>query len=462
MWIVVWSLALLVLASTHTRASPQWQWRDLTKQEIDDWYSPMEICMLELDDKAAMAPRAAQEECGKQGHRNPGHNKGCPIGKGSNKWPCYPPYKSRKSFTRGLEGFTDASAKPLLKMLRVLHERNMSIVFLGDSTMRQKINALDCELMREDNSAWTEGDLKGILPCHSSHKLHFQNVQVPMHAISIGPNSVNCLSGGMGKRDPEGGGTFENAREIIRKINEEEGRGVFVLANMGLWYNDQSAYSPAVAPLFRWLADVSDRTGAGAGAGTGAKDDPDGSKGGKEKGGGGGGGKYRNVVLWQETMAQHWPNEIGSGYYYRPSSERVEEIRAKDGVMHISVADWQVPGCCVHITNTSFGNDWRNEIANSELQRVQMGGGGTGGAGGAGGAAGDSTAAGKGKGIQLIPLAKITQPIADMHVCSPLYHYDCTHYCYWPLMWQPLWHDMSRVATELVRVGGSGAGRGLA
>jgi len=381
-------------------------WVDLTPQEIDDWYSPLEICMLDLEDREMMSPRAAQQVCVDKGFRNPAHNRNCPVGKGSNKFPCYPPYKNRKSFMRGVEGYTNASSTPIKDMISTLFAKNMSLVLLGDSTMRQKLNALDCEVRREDQYARTEGTLKGILPCHSAHNIYMGDMNIPLHAISIGPNSVGCLSGGLHKRDPDGGGLYENARHLIQKFNAE-GRGVFVLANLGLWYNDEKPFQDALPGVFRWLSSVADETL---------------------------GGKVKNVVRWHETMAQHWPNEIGSGYYYRPFSKDVQANRTEQGVMHIKAQDWQVPGCCVSITNTTYGNDWRNDLVTEELKRLQKGGRANDPL--------DPTGKGVGHAIEILPFADITIPIADMHVCSPLYHYDCTHYCYWPLMWQPLWHEM--------------------
>lgn len=400
-------------------------WRDLTEQEIDDWYSPMEVCMLELEDREMMSPKAAQETCVRKGLRNPGHNKGCPVGKGSNKFPCYPPYKNRKSFSRGVEGYTNASATPVRDMLTVLAAKNMSLVLLGDSTMRQKLNALECEIMREDHRAWVEGSLKGILPCHSAHVINMGDLRVPLHGISIGPNSVGCLAGGLHKNDPDGEGLYENARTLINKFNAE-GRGVYVLANLGLWYNEEAPFQAVLPRVFHWLATVAESTAGGTGGGGT---------------GGEGGGTVKNIVQWHETMSQHWPNEIGSGYYYRPFGKEVMHNRTMQGVMHINETDWQVPGCCVSITNTTYGNDWRNSLALEELKRVQTGGRTNDPL--------DPTGNGRGRSISVLPFADITIPVADMHVCSPLYHYDCTHYCYWPLMWQPVWHGMNDQIKEI-------------
>ena len=394
---------------------------DLTEQEIDDWYSELEICMLNLDVRQMNSPREAYETCQYQGLRNPGHNKGCVLGKGSNKFPCYPPYKNRKSFVRGIKGYTDASQKPMLEFMAQMYKMNYTVVFLGDSTMRQKLNALDCEVKREDNNAQTHGDLRGILPCHSQHNVIYEHselgrVDVPIHAISVGPNSINCLQGGLHKNDPDGGGIYENAREIIRRLNFDEHRNVFIVANLGLWYNDEIPFEAAISNMISWLADVADETVNG---------------------------KIRNMVRWHETMAQHWPNREGSGYYYKPYSDELiysrfnslEDLNINNTKVleTVTLDQWQVPGCCAEITNTTYGNDWRNELVQVVLKRVQSG---------KGSKNIEKFGIGRGKNIEIIPFRDVTEPAADMHVCSPLYHQDCTHYCYWPLMWQPFWHDL--------------------
>ena len=395
-------------------------WVDLSEQEIDDWYSPLEICMLKLSDREMSSPKAAYETCQYQGLRNPGHNKGCVLGKGSNKFPCYPPYTSRKSFTRGLKGYTDSSQKPLLELLKKLQQHNYTLVLLGDSTMRQKLNALDCELKREDNKAWIEGDLRGILPCHSSHKTHFDDadvghVSVDIHAISVGPVSINCLEGGLHKHDPDGGGFYENARDIIYKLNHEEKKNVMLIANMGLWFNDEVKFQFALTGMMNWLANVSDTTV---------------------------GGQVHNMVRWHETMSQHWPNNVGSGYYFKPMEYGVvfADRTYNETLETVSAEEWQVPGCCVPITNTSRGCDWRNEYAEDELKRVQSG---------RSGHDAEKFGIGRGLGIEVLSFKDVTDPVADMHVCSPLFKSDCTHYCYWPLMWQPFWHDLRDHAYRL-------------
>jgi hypothetical protein len=382
--------AMLVTSSLGGRV-----WRDLTDAEMEEWYSPIDRCVLESTNRFT----SAQEIRRNCSHLGNGRWRGCAVGMGSNNFPCYPPYASaRKGFRRGVEGYTNHSHTPLVNALRSLAASGSALVLLGDSTMRQKLSALRCELMREDHRSWIDGNLRGILPCHTNITVYFDGGQaIRIHGISIGPNSVLCLKGGLGKRHPHG--IFENARDIVRRINEEDQSSTVMLANLGLWYNDELHFQRVIPDVLEWLHNVS--TSA-----------------------------HRNTVRWHESMAQHWENLIGSGYYYRPAAEEKERTWAAKGIDHdqIKTDDFQVPNCCTPISNFSRGNDWRNEMVADRLAEMQQ--------------------QGKGKHIQITPFSDVTTPATDLHICHPTYKFDCTHFCYTPLLWQPMYYDLEIIAQE--------------
>jgi len=389
----VFLLFFYVIVSSEREVSKTFVWRDLTSQELDDWYSPIDLCMLQSTARNSF-PAAVRKNCS---HMGMGGHRGCSVGMGSNNFPCYPPFVSRKSFRRGLVGYTNASLTPLIDAFQRFARTNTSVVFIGDSTMRQKLQALECELYREDGGVKLRGSMAGILPCHTPLVVTLRDGStVDLHGISMGPNSVNCLKGGLGKRDPHGG-VFENARDIIRKLNDQ-GRKVFVLANVGLWYNDDELFDRIIPGILDWLVTVAEET------------------------------KVKNIVTWHETMSQHWPNTIGSGYFYKPYAE-AKETGWGDGSVDIEgmpIEDFQVPTCCTSITNTSSGTDWRNEMVRKHLSEKS-----------------------RGDKIYIVPFVEATRETPDMHVCHPRYKYDCTHYCYWPLLWQILWSEIDRLSLSL-------------
>lgn len=391
--LLVLVLGLFLLSATYVSSSSNRVWRDLTDAEMEEWYSPVDRCVLESSNRFT----SAQEIRRNCSHLGIGSWRGCAVGMGSNNFPCYPPFESaRKSFKRGVEGYTNHSHTPLVNALRSLSMSGSALVLLGDSTMRQKLSALRCELMREDHGSWIDGNLRGILPCHTNLTIYFDGGKhaVRVHGISVGPNSVLCLKGGVGKRHPHG--IFENARDVIRRINEEDERSALVLANLGLWYNDDNLFQRVIPDVLEWLHNVTM--------------------------------SHDNTVRWHETMAQHWENLIGSGYYYRPASEERERTWEAKGIDYnvIKTEDFQVPNCCTPISNLTKGNDWRNEMVVDYLAEMQ--------------------GQNRGQDIKITPFSDVTRPAADLHICHPTYKFDCTHYCYTPLLWQPMYYDIEEIA----------------
>ena len=51
--------------------------------------------------------------------------------------------------------------------------------------------------------------------------------------------------------------------------------------------------------------------------------------------------------------------------------------------------------------------------------------------------------------IHMLPFSDITKGAPDMHTCHPLRKHDCTHYCYWPTLWQPFWFMLVQLANKM-------------
>ena len=75
---------------------------------------------------------------------------------------------NRTAYPPGIIGYTDYMKKPLLEALWHLHRANTTLVFMGDSIMRQKMAAMECELLREfPSSAMTVKTVAvGYTSCH--------------------------------------------------------------------------------------------------------------------------------------------------------------------------------------------------------------------------------------------------------------------------------------------------------
>lgn len=81
----------------------------------------------------------------------------CGVGMGNNNYPCYGPFTGRQGFKKGVRGYTDALSTPLTNAIGLMQKYNYSLVLAGDSTNRQKLQALYCEINRESKKAKMQG-----------------------------------------------------------------------------------------------------------------------------------------------------------------------------------------------------------------------------------------------------------------------------------------------------------------
>ena len=128
------------------------------------------------------------------------------------------------------------------------------------------------------------------------------------------------------------------------------------------------------------------------------------------------------------STGQHWPNEKKTGYFDLELG-KTQKIALADAKWMENPVRFQVPGCCVNIENTSRDADWRNRVVEKKLADESL------------------------KNIRIIPFAEITKGVPDMHVCSPASQkQDCTHYCYWPLLWQYFWHQINLLSKQDIKL----------
>lgn len=50
------------------------------------------------------------------------------------------------------------------------------------------------------------------------------------------------------------------------------------------------------------------------------------------------------------------------------------------------------------------------------------------------------------KHIKIIPFHEVTTPLYNMHPNSPVSQ-DCTHFCYFPQMWEPVWYSLQNATS---------------
>lgn len=120
-------------------------------------------------------------------------------------------------------------------------------------------------------------------------------------------------------------------------------------------------------------------------------------------------GTYQNKqsnVVFLESIVQHWNSPVGD---YTQRAARMS---------HGS------PFCFPLATNysVSLEGDWRNYIVRQELSAILK----------------------PGNNITLLPIAEALVAAETAHMSSS----DCTHMCYFPTLFQFLWHALQLVASK--------------
>lgn len=110
-------------------------WRDLTPSEMELWYAPVDLCVLDNPDRWLFPQEIRKQNC----THVKGWVKGCGVGLGHVGHACHAPFASRRHFRRGMVGYTNGSATPVSDTLESLRNANAEIIFAGDSTTKQKV-----------------------------------------------------------------------------------------------------------------------------------------------------------------------------------------------------------------------------------------------------------------------------------------------------------------------------------
>lgn len=108
-------------------------------------------------------------------------------------------------------------------------------------------------------------------------------------------------------------------------------------------------------------------------------------------------------ILWRETTAQHFPTPNG----YWPGVKFSQDMQLK----------------CVKIEDTSPAADWRNRAVEQIILHNNL------------------------FNVQILRFYNTTLPLWAAHPNGQLR--DCTHFCWFPMLFQPLFHQLRRAALAL-------------
>ena len=96
----------------------------------------------------------------------------------------------------------------------------------------------------------------------------------------------------------------------------------------------------------------------------------------------------------------------------------------------VDIKEWHTDLSCRSINSSSSNYDWRNILTKEYLSSL-------------------NSSTSSSSRIEYFELNNTMRDLADLHISHP-YSIDCTHYCYAPLLWQPLWHRLADMAEKMV------------
>ena len=133
-----------------------------------------------------------------------------------------------------------------------------------------------------------------------------------------------------------------------------------------------------------------------------------------------------NRVIWIETTQQNYPNSIEQNGYYDKSEvrKRSDQLKSRQISPHEYFAM-----LCPPFANITVEADWRNNVPLNMIREMNL------------------------SRVSFFSMGRDLVNVVDMFTVgySPFDVPDCTHHCYHPLMWQPLWHHLAEVATHLIQ-----------
>lgn len=195
---------------------------------------------------------------------------------------------------------------------------------------------------------------------------------------------------------------------------------VVVLLNTGIWYNTRGEYVAALDTLTALLLRLARVWEHHPRA------------------------KYLAVVL-AETTAQHFATE--NGYYskdvYRNTSRDAycspigstgpDSTRVRPRTLT------EASSAQEHSHSSRGAADWRNDVLWNDFVLGEWG---------------RALSSLPHVLLEVLPLAALTRPLADLHLRQG--RLDCTHYCYTPMLYQPIYSHLQRLSERLLQLGRQG------
>jgi len=291
------------------------------------------------------------------------------------------PFASRANLRKAVEGYDDPTQRPLHDLFSRLASEKGMLLLVGDSVMQQFYGALACELEREQ--VWKDSS-------------KFTNTDEIRHVEILPSSSSSSSSSAAAATAPFAvpikfvpiyhfvNGKYDRVANAsmhhLRKAVEEAVKGH---DSVMILINMGLHYVSNPIAQFTRTDYISQMTNALTYLHNMATSHAP---------------TKRMRILWRETTAQHFPTPDG----YWPGVRYAKDMKVG----------------CVPIANPGPESDWRN----SDIEHIVK-------------------SNGLGKHIKIVPFFNITRPLWSEHVNGHLR--DCTHFCWSPMLYQPLFHAMA-------------------
>jgi hypothetical protein len=182
--------------------------------------------------------------------------------------------------------------------------------------------------------------------------------------------------------------TLEHMRTLCTHFLNTSGvDSVVLLLQAGTWYHSPTLFRRHLAGLFSAVHDLAEKFAR----------------------------QHKHVsFVWAEQIAQHWPTD--NGYFLTGKGVSLGQL-------------------CTPLANASAEADWRNDIVwESYLRdgspwRLQI------------------AALAPYAQVHVLSFRALTSGMSDFHVRQQ--KRDCTHFCYTPMMHQPIYHQLAKISQEL-------------
>ena len=379
-------------------------WRPMTYLEFSSWYpKPADRCQLKLGPNVTQYQvRSACMSYRKK--NNYPHTLQCGpdsfgIGLGY-KHNCVAPMRGRRTFFDSvLIGFENASRTDLYDLLQRLAVEDRSLVVLGDSLSYQTVYTLPCELYREKVKFHISGNTFIPMQGYGNYTIHLEDMRAAVDIHYMRLDNIRLLH------------QMKDVKSEFDLIYAKGKKGMVILTNIGLNYNDMGEYKTDMPKYFQWLYELAtDRV-------------------------------YSNTVVWRETTAAHW-SFSRNGYFNHTARSELTLLEAycaphrEGAVDHRNDIAKVAYLAAVLKSSSSNGSSNNYRRATEEILRGR--------------------AATGGKmyfPVHYVPYYFVTQELWNMHTDFPPYpggHSDCVHYCYHPILWQPLWKALADIAIRNV------------